>query len=114
MDVDSYPAGPRAMRTFRRVRGEVDIRASARMAGEGAYRRGWALFKRPLTPTRLRPADYGGQALSPLSAEALAKAERGERERERIAQLTLPSPALPVPRVRSTASTTASARDRAR
>jgi adenylate cyclase len=33
----------------------------------------------PLTPTRLRPAGYGGQALSPSSAEALAEAEQAGR-----------------------------------
>src|SRR5262249_7547331 len=33
----------------------------------------------PLTPTRLRPSGYGGQALSPSSAEASAKAEQAGR-----------------------------------
>jgi DNA-binding SARP family transcriptional activator/TolB-like protein len=41
----------------------------------------------PLTPARLRPADYGGQAHSPLSAEASVKADPG-RGSSRAARLS--------------------------
>src|SRR6185437_10783187 len=36
-----------------------------------------SIILEPLTAARLRPADYAGQALSPASTEALAKADAG-------------------------------------
>jgi len=54
-------------------RGEGDARSAS---GEGRSEVQLE-HREPLTPARLRPSDYGGQALSPSSAEALAKADPG-------------------------------------
>jgi DNA-binding SARP family transcriptional activator/TolB-like protein/Tfp pilus assembly protein PilF len=73
-------------------RGEVDARSAS---GEG---RSESQLKRidPLTPIRLRPGATAGQALSPSSAEALAKADQAGRGSAGT-ELVVMKPAAPPP-----------------